>query len=154
MKPVSLEYLLEKTYPEPNSGCWLWSGLHDKNGYGRVSPKKFRLRNTHRLMYFFTYGEFDRSLQVLHKCDNPACINPSHLFLGTNIENVADRQHKFRTVKGKAHYKAKLNDQIIRAIRIEYAKGQKRCVDLAEEYGVSSVMISCITTRKNWKHVI
>jgi hypothetical protein len=80
-----------------SNGCWIWQGALGKEGYGRVG----RIKKTwlaHRLSYIETYGPFDPKLQVLHSCDVRACINPSHLFLCTQQDNVDDMIDKVRDI--------------------------------------------------------
>lgn len=151
MLPYSLEKLLKNTYPEPNTGCWLWGGLIDKDGYGRVSPKKHKLRNAHRLSYFFHKGDFDRSLFVCHTCDQPSCINPDHLFLGTVQENSDDMKNKKRQARGEQQWKAKLDTIDIKNIRILYGLGIYSCKEIGRFFSVSDVNVHSIVTYKIWK---
>lgn len=94
-KGVTLaQRLEEKSIPEPNSGCWLWLGSTIPTGYGviGVDGKNWR---AHRAAWRAYRGEVG-SLHVLHRCDNPGCINPDHLFLGTHTDNMRDRRDKGR----------------------------------------------------------
>lgn len=81
-----LEY---RSIPEPNTGCILWTGCSDKDGYGIIGIKKNYFR-AHRVSYSLSYGEIPNGLFVCHKCDTPSCINPNHLYLGTNSDNQKD----------------------------------------------------------------
>lgn len=94
---------LHKIMPEPNSGCWLWMGVLDKDGYGHFGRGNGRPRIAHRLSYFLFVGEIPASLYVLHKCDVPCCVNPQHLFLGTAASNYADSAAKGRNCRGDRH---------------------------------------------------
>jgi len=77
--------------------CWIWIGSHNNHGYGKMMyPRKGEFIYAHRLSYILHKGEIPDGLLVLHKCDNPLCVNPSHLFLGTQLDNVHDAIHKGR----------------------------------------------------------
>lgn len=81
--------------PEPNSGCWLWIGSGDRRGYGSFSYQG-RSRSAHRWAYEHYMGPIPDGMMVCHKCDVPACVNPDHLFLGTNSDNMKDCYRKGR----------------------------------------------------------
>jgi hypothetical protein len=85
----------------PNS-CWLWTGAKGHHGYGFLNFRK-RVWRAHRLSYYIANGAFDQSLCVCHACDTPLCVNPAHLWLGTNQENTADRDAKGRAARGNRH---------------------------------------------------
>ena len=88
--------VLEKVEYEPNTGCWLFSGANCGDGYGVVSRRKIPFY-THRVSYEHHNGRIPFPLKVLHKCDTPACVNPAHLRLGTNMDNTHDMMRKNRT---------------------------------------------------------
>lgn len=153
MKAMTYEQFMTNVYPEPNTGCWLWSGAqHPRYGHGSLNAKTHNgFSWAHRFMYFLSFGEFDRSLCVCHKCDIPWCVNPEHLFLGTANDNHKDKFNKRRHIHGESHPSAKLNNEIIR--HIKSSKGITTNKDLHILYGVSDSLISLIRSGKRWGHI-
>ena len=90
-------------------GCRLWKGSFDKKGYGQIRGWDNKTHRAHRLIYEIYYGPFNKSLFVLHKCDNPPCVNPEHLFLGDAWANMLDMVEKGRSKKGKKYKKKRRN---------------------------------------------
>ena len=135
---------------EPNSGCWLWAGSYHRQGYGliRVHGKQ---RLAHRFSYERFIGEIPAGANICHKCDVPECVNPEHLFVGSQADNVADMVHKGRLAdrRGSNHPQAKLSEQQVLAIR-ENAASQRI---IAGQYGISKTMVRLIKQRKTWSHV-
>lgn len=87
--------LLERTIPEPNSGCWIWLGSLDRKGYGRIGGHTL----AHRRIYSELVGAIPSGLCLCHRCDTPACVNPEHFFLGTRADNNFDMFRKGRARK-------------------------------------------------------
>lgn len=146
------ERLLAKTVK--TSTCWLWTGAKGVMGHGQIqsdrneSPTR-RLLMTHRVSWELHNGPIPEGLCVLHKCDVPNCIRPSHLFLGTKAQNSADMTAKARQKRGRDLPQAKLTERQVRAIR----KSDATQKALASKYGVSQSLISNIKTGKYWKHL-
>jgi len=114
-----------------------------------------RIRSAHRISYELHCGPIPFGLQVLHRCDTPACVNPEHLFLGTRIDNMQDAIAKGRFICGTAHKNAKLTEAqaaaIIADLRIAGSRDNSK---LARKYGVSPGTIYLIRDNKIWKHVM
>lgn len=142
-----------KVFPEPNTGCWIWSHPTAKGGYGKFKALSEQL--AHRYSYLIHKGEFDRKLCVLHKCDTPACVNPDHLFLGTQADNNLDRDRKGRqkTKRGTDHKLAKLTEEQVIEIRRIYKPRITPTRALAKKYGVSQRKIMHILHRESWAHI-
>lgn len=145
-KPIE-DRLRALSVQDEASGCRNWIGPTDKHGYGKITVNN-KPERAHRVAYA-TFVEPTRGLHVLHRCDNRRCINPAHLFLGTNADNTADRNAKGRQARGEGHARARLTAADVRAIR----GSGRRIADLAAEYGVGETAISNIIHRRSWKHV-
>ena len=137
-------------------GCWLWQAGKTKDGYG-VIWKAPKVLLAHRVAWELTYGPIPEGLQILHHCDNPACVNPTHLFIGTNYDNVCDSVSKGRRSSGENHPNALLTTARVSEIRKIYALKGNRCTrdisqrKLAYQYGVNRRTIQNILSRKNWR---
>lgn len=109
---------------------------------------------THRLAYEEAFGPIPPGLWVLHKCDTPACINPDHLFVGTNADNVRDREKKGRWKPriGEKHHLATLTEAKVRKI-IEMLAGGARVVDAARQNGASIEAVAAIKSHRTWRHI-
>lgn len=138
------------------TGCLEWLAARDVNGYGRVSWKG-RTQLAHRVAYQLFVGAIPAERNVCHRCDNPPCCEPSHLFLGSQTDNIADMRRKGRgyvpvAPRGERQNLAKLTEEKVVRIRAARAAGG-RPKDLAVEFGVSPTCIVDVCKRKTWKHV-
>lgn len=150
-KPLS-ERFHSKVMTEPNSGCWLWTGCYEGNGYGNIGSggSEGRTLKAHRLSYEMHVGPIPPGADVLHRCDTRECVNPFHLFLGTQADNMADMVRKGRNARGSTNGHAKLTEDDVRAIRAS----ADLLTDLVEAYGVAASTISQIRSGHRWRHVI
>ncbi len=150
IRPTS-DRFYEKIMADPNSGCWLWTGSLDRHGYGQLSCLgSHRPHRAHRLSYELHYGPIGRAC-VLHKCDTPACVNPQHLTLGTQTENLADMRAKGRWKAtpsyGEKHGMSKLTADAVTHIRRREMSQQK----YADMYGVCRTAVSAVMRGLTWR---
>lgn len=148
---TSTQAILEHSIWIPYCGCMFWMGEITPAGYGLISRNGKRV-GAHRIIKEMELGrELSPSEWVLHKCDNPSCVRPDHLFVGTPKENTRDMFKKGRgnTPSGASHYAAKLTPDDVRAIRSMTGSQQK----IADQFGVHQVLISGIRRGKWWRHV-
>jgi hypothetical protein len=133
--------------------CIEWTSYRNKLGYGRLAVNR-KVTYAHRHAWTLANGAIPDGLCVLHKCDNPPCCNPSHLFLGTKRDNAQDmiRKGRDRRCRGIANHKAKLSEYSVRDIRDEYARGASQA-SLARIYGVNYRNIHAIVHRITWTHI-
>ena len=148
-KKIPVKELFEDRYiPEPNSGCWLWLGAGDQDGYGSFNPRGERWR-AHRYSWTVHNGPIPQGMLVCHVCDVTACVNPSHLFLGDEATNAADMVRKKRSRTGTRNHASKVTEQQIPAIRAD----ARPYPIIASEYGVTAQAICYIKQRRTWRHV-
>lgn len=135
-------------------GCWVWTATKDRCGYGFFWLNG-RHRKAHRVAWTLEHGPIADGLCVLHRCDNPPCVNPAHLFTGTHADNTADKVRKGREkgAPGGLNPKAKLTREIVRQIRHLVATGQKTRPELARIFGVNPTTIGDIVNRNTWTHI-
>lgn len=138
--------------------CWTWTGSRLPSGYGRFYPR-FRVGlYAHRVSWEMANGTaVPGGLHVCHTCDNPACVRPDHLFVGTRLDNMRDMVAKGReshhvAAFGEGHHAAKLTADDVRAIRAAAAHGESRAA-LARRFGVTKANVNQIVWRTAWKHV-
>lgn len=166
----------------PDGSCWIWMAHKDKDGYGMFGFQGHKYK-AHRISYTLEYGPIPRGLLGLHKCDNPGCMRPDHVWIGTTADNIKDRFRKGRSSRGDNHYSRLQPDRLSRGdnhysrlnpermtrgkkhhscsftedqvleIRARYKNGGCTHRGLAKEYGVAKSSIQNIVTRKTWTHL-
>lgn len=140
--------------------CWVWTGDKLPTGYGVVRWKGLPHRHTrvHRIAWELARGPIPDGLWVLHRCDNPPCIRPDHLFLGTNADNMADMAAKGRwrppavPLLGERHPRSRLTDEAVRQIRARRRAGEPLAV-IARDFGIAQTTVSGIALGHAWRHV-
>lgn len=142
--------------------CWVWIACKTPTGYGQFGvpestengTKTVSIQHAHRVSWILSHNGDKPTLSVLHKCDNRACVNPEHLFLGTQADNVADMFAKGRanTRRGEKVNTAKLTEADVRLVRSLYELGW-RAKDLAARFGINNASVGFIVNRQTWKHV-
>jgi len=142
--------LMEFVSVNDENGCWEWDGTI-RTGYGRFY-KDGKMQTAHRVSYEIHVGSTE-GLLVLHKCDNKSCVNPEHLFLGTQKDNVRDmvRKNRHKVLKGSDNPNAKLDMSKARKIRDLYADGDTSYAKLAREFNVSPKLIEYVVKKLMWR---
>ena len=130
--------------------CWVWQAGKRGKGYGSFGMLG-RVWSAHRAAYFLLVAD-PGSACVLHKCDNPPCINPAHLFLGTVADNNRDRAKRGRSAVGERHAKSKLTERDVLELRELREDGQTHR-ELAARFGVTHQSIAAIVNRRSWRHI-
>lgn len=150
--------------------CWIWKGALNRKGYGQRGLNG-KLVYTHRFAWLLFHGDIPEEMKVLHRCDCRNCVNPSHLFIGTDKDNARDREEKGRgaqptgdasgkrlnpeaCARGNSNGRAKLSEADIREMRSKYAKGGWSHQQIADAYGIDKSQAGRIIRRQFWKHVV
>lgn len=144
-----MERLMKRV--EKGETCWVWTGSKNQTGYGMINVEGTP-RLVHRIVWRELFGVITPEQFVCHRCDNPSCVNPAHLFLGDYQINSDDKiskgRHRWGLLRGEKHGGARLSREIVQAIRASAENG----VVLARRYGVSTSHVSDIRRGKVWKH--
>lgn len=152
-----IENFEAKAFPEPNSGCWLWMGAANQQEGRAFVSINHKSTNAARVSYQIYKGEIPDGGFVLHSCDNALCVNPDHLRVGTQSDNVSDMHRRGRR-RGihRPHVapngREKLTDEIVRDIRFG-SRSRMTLRAIADELGVSSGTIQFIRSGKTWRHI-
>lgn len=145
-KVNSIQDVLTRVKKDGTSGCWIWTGCKNNKGYGQV---KFNGKThfTHRLSYYFYFGQLLEGQEICHKCDNPICCNPDHLFLGTTRDNMIDCLLKGRRSASK------LNAEKVKMIREMHLNGIDRSV-LMHQFNISRNALNDVISGRSWSFVL
>lgn len=162
---LTLEYLKSRVKVNEETGCWEWTRYRDKDGYARVTVREKTSRRgyaAHRVMWTLWYGDIPDGLCVCHHCDNPPCVNPEHLFLGTCADNAHDRDAKGRQShgprnRGQDHPMTTLTDSDVKDIRDAFHNRTYNTRQFfamtGPKYEIKPRTIKAIVYRTNWNHL-
>jgi hypothetical protein len=154
--PAVRERFFQKVEKDGHTGCWVWTGASNPRGYGRVRINDV-LRHSHRVSYRFHCGPIPDGVQVNHHCDNPPCVNPDHLYTGTQAENLADAKERGGLVenlpRGDKHHRSVLSARDALAICHLYEDTDHTYRSLADLFGVGKGTIQCVLQGDSWAHV-
>lgn len=140
--PLSKRFF-DKVMPEPNTGCWLWIGAINESSYGSMRVNKKTLL-AHRISFELHSRPIPKGKLVLHRCDNSLCVNPAHLYIGTDSDNTKDK-----LLRGRMN--SKLSFALSKEIISNYSEGLLSQKDIGVKYGVSQTLISQIIRGKIWR---
>jgi transposase-like protein len=151
-------------FVEKTDTCWIWTGAKDSSGYGYICCNGKNTKAA-QVSWQIHIGPLPKGLWILHKCDNPPCVKPDHLFLGTSKDNVQDMVNKGRNrslidlneparfARGERHGHAKLTDTLVREMRALRANNHLTYASIAKKYGVSFTTAYQAVNKQNWKHI-
>ena len=154
------------TKVQRGEGCWEWTASRTKFGYGILGIRRIARspRKAHRMSWEIAHGPIPGNFHVLHRCDNPPCVRPDHLYLGTNADNVRDRMERNpvihnwttdRTRLGSAHPRAKVTEEQVLEMRRRYTPQSQTdgSSALAREFGLAQASVWAIISRQSWTHI-
>lgn len=141
----------------PNGDCWVWTGARNPKGYGNFSSNK-RFFKAHRHAWSLFNGEIPKNIFVCHRCDNPSCVRPEHLFLGSNQDNLHDaslkgRMSSWQRAQGEANGNSRIDRRAVRAIREAFENACFSVKQLADGFNIGRSTVLHILNRETWRHV-
>ena len=151
MKNTVLDRFWSKVLVLESDSCWEWKAVKTKEGYGKFFLHHSVSVLSHRFSYEVYNSPIPDGMFVCHKCDNPSCVNPNHLFLGTRNDNSQDMVNKGRSLKGERNPKSKLTVDDVKQIRIMLKENKIPQQQIAQMFGVKQPAISFIKTEKYWR---
>lgn len=139
---------------QDNHACWNWLAATFTNGYGAFGVTSGKMKTAHRVSYELVHGKIPEGMVVMHTCDNPLCVNPSHLVVGTYQDNTNDMVSKSRQAKGEKHGRAKLTENDVLRIYDMVREGGLSQEYIAGLFNISRMLVSCIKHKQLWKHLL
>lgn len=140
-------------FVKKSDGCWNWTGYKDKDGYGTLTIKKENGSHSpiraHRFSMILNGHEIDERALVLHRCNNPSCVNPDHLYIGDQVQNMQDRIAHVGYSSGEKHFNAKITEEIAEKVFLFEGPAYKA----AEEFGISASQARNIRAGRQWRHI-
>lgn len=147
------ERFIARTDTKSVKECWIWNASRRPDGYGQWRRADGQIELAHRASWRLFRTEIPKGAHILHKCDNPPCVNPTHLFLGSHADNMRDMWGKGRArpgqSRGEKHGMSKLTSEIVREIRTSSESG----VELARKFALSATTVCDVRKRRTWKHI-
>ena len=129
-------------------GCWKWNAAHTSAGYGQIRIEG-KTVYTHRVVWEMGHGSIPNKQYICHTCDTPACVRPSHLFIGTQKDNMQDASRKGRTPRGELCGTSKLTVAEVKQIRISTGT----VIEVSKQYNINPSTVSKIRLKQRWKHI-
>lgn len=155
--PNAIKRFFSKVLMDDGEKCWEWQAHKNRFGYGRFDLRgkdgKWFKRVAHRVAYELFFGDVPDGFELMHKCDNPSCVNPNHLLVGTHSQNMQDCAKKGRNVIfcGENNHNSKLSLGDVMEIRKLWSSGEYSKRELGEKFGVSPTQISNVVLGRQWK---
>jgi hypothetical protein len=149
-RPLSERFWEKVDVRDPHE-CWRWLASTKDGGYGKIADEEGRIQLAHRVAYRLVVGDIPSEQVVCHRCDNSGCVNPQHLFLGTQADNLRDMRVKRRDnpPRGSRHPKARLDEALVARIRAD-ARSHRR---IARDYGIGKSTVGMVKAGVTWTHV-
>ena len=151
---IKERFMRKVKMPEEFGGCWLWVAARNKYGYGWVAYGGSSSL-AHRVAHLLFIGPIPEGMCILHRCDNPPCVNPEHLFLGTRTDNNEDKKQKGRcaSLSGERNPKARLTENQVRFIFFQYWTGKATQTQLVRHQNIGFTVVNDIVRGNSWKHL-